>query len=313
MGNRFKTVSPATIKLVAGPLVFILFIFFFNLEPGQPVITRTAAVALWMAIWWMTEAVPLAVTALLPMVLFPLLGIQDSKAVAPQYFNHVIFLFIGGFLVALAMQKWELHRRIALQILRRVGARPSRILLGFMIATAFLSMWISNTATTMMMIPIALAIIAKIEDHADAKLVRRYAIGVFLGVAYAASIGGIATLVGTPPNLAFIRILAILFPEAPEISFATWILFGLPISIVFLVIVWRLLAMVFVKEREKLRIDRSLFVDEVRALGPMTFAEKVILTDFVLLALLWLTRGGVEIDGHFATLRTGEVNKKIEN
>ena len=143
------------IGLIAGPVLAILLLLFFDLEPGRPAVTRTAAAALLMAVWWMTEAVPLAATALLPVVLFPLLGIMDGKKVAPIYFNHAIFLFIGGFMVALAMQRWNLHRRIALRVLLWCGVRPRRILLGFMVSTAFLSMWISNTATTMMMVPIS--------------------------------------------------------------------------------------------------------------------------------------------------------------
>ena len=150
------------IGLIAGPVLSLFLVLAFDLEPGRPEVTRTAAVALLMAVWWITEAIPLAVTALLPVVLFPALGIMDGKGVAPLYFNHIIFLFIGGFLVALAMQRWDLHRRIALRVLLWVGVRPRRLLLGFMVATAFLSMWISNTATTMMMVPIALAIVMKL-------------------------------------------------------------------------------------------------------------------------------------------------------
>jgi len=150
--------------LISGPLFFILIVLFGNLEPENPAVTYMLATAVWMAIWWISEVVPLAITSLLPVVLFPLLGVMDGKSVSSIYFNHVIFLFIGGFIVALAMQKWDLHKRIALKILMAIGAGPGRILLGFMIATAFLSMWISNTATTMMMIPILISIISKLDD-----------------------------------------------------------------------------------------------------------------------------------------------------
>lgn len=186
--------------LIGGPVLSICLMLFFDLDPEHPEVTRTAAVALLMAVWWITEAIPLAVTTLLPVVLFPALGIMNGKVVAPVYFNHIIFLFIGGFLVALAMQRWNLHKRIALRILLWFGINPRSILLGFMVATAFLSMWISNTATTMMMVPIVLAIILNLEDLLGKSAVRKYSIGVFLGVAYSASIGGIATLVGTPPQ-----------------------------------------------------------------------------------------------------------------
>ena len=169
-----------------------------------------------MAIWWITEAIPLAITSLLPVALFPAFGVLDGKTVSSQYFNWIIFLFIGGFIVALAMQRWNLHKRIALRILLLFGIRPAMMLLGFMVATWFLSMWISNTATTMMMAPIAIAIIINLEDILGKSKVRRYSVGLFLGVAYSASIGGIATLVGTPPNMSFARILNVLFPHAPR-------------------------------------------------------------------------------------------------
>ena len=149
---------------IIAPLVFFLITIFIDLQPGKPEVTYTLAIALLMAIWWITEIVPLAVTALLPVVLFPLFGVMNGKDVSATYFNHVIFLFIGGFIVALAMQKWNLHKRIALKILMITGSSPARILLGFMIATAFLSMWISNTATAMMMVPILLSIISKLEE-----------------------------------------------------------------------------------------------------------------------------------------------------
>jgi sodium-dependent dicarboxylate transporter 2/3/5 len=283
------------IALVAGPLLSACVLVFFDLDPGHPAVTRTAAVALLMAVWWITEAIPLAVTSLLPVVLFPTLGIMSGKVVAPIYFNHIIFLFIGGFLVALAMQKWDLHRRIALRILLLFGIRPRNILLGFMVATAFLSMWISNTATTMMMVPIALAIIMKLEETLGEEKVRKYSIGIFLGVAYSASIGGIATLVGTPPNLSFARILTISFPNAPEISFATWFFFAFPISAVFLTTVWLFLSAFFSPKKGGFKLDSAEFRRQYEKLGPLTFEEGVILVDFVLLALLWLFRADITL------------------
>ncbi len=155
LGNiNFKNI----IGFVIAPLLFIWITLFMDLEPGKPAVTYTLGVAVLMAIWWVTEVVPLAITALLPVVLFPIFGVMNGKDVSSTYFNHVIFLFIGGFLVALAMQKWDLHKRIAIRILLITGSSPARILLGFMLATSFLSMWISNTATAMMMVPILLSI-----------------------------------------------------------------------------------------------------------------------------------------------------------
>jgi sodium-dependent dicarboxylate transporter 2/3/5 len=282
--------------LFGGPLAAILLVLFVDLDPAHPEVTRTAAVALLMAVWWISEVIPLAVTSLLPFVLFPALGVMNGKAVAPIYFNHVIFLFMGGFLVALAMQRWNLHRRIALRTLLIFGAKPKSILLGFMVATAFLSMWISNTATTMMMVPIVLAVILRLEESAGAKVIRRYSIGLFLGVAYSASAGGIATLIGTPPNLSFVRIIAITFPDAPEISFASWLLFALPISLALLLVIWLLLTFLFCP-RDLKGIDRGVFIEQHRALGPMGYEEKVVLVDFVLLAALWMFRADISIGG----------------
>ena len=276
---------------IIGPLIFLWLIIFGNLEPGNPQVTYTLAIALLMAIWWVTEIVPLAITALIPVVLFPLLGIMNGKDVSATYFNHVIFLFIGGFLIALAMQKWDLHKRIALKILMLTGVSPGRILLGFMLATAFLSMWISNTATTMMMIPILISIIRKLEESIGRKSVAKYSIGLLLGVAYSASIGGIATLVGTPPNLSFARIFQIMFPGAPEISFAEWFLFAFPLSVGFFVIVWVYLFFMFrPKKHHWVNIEKETFQKQYKALGPVSFEERIIFIDFILVAVLWLFR-----------------------
>jgi len=283
--------------LAAGALAGLSVLLFLDLEPGRPTVTATAAVAVVMAVWWITEAIPLAATALLPVVLFPYLGIMNGKAVASQYFNHVIFLFIGGFIVALAMERWNLHRRIALRILLLFGNRPRHILLGFMVATAFLSMWISNTAATMMMVTIVFALILKIEAGSDPKMARRFSVALLLGVAYSASIGGISTLVGTPPNLSFTRIYEIQFPEAPEITFTTWFSFAFPISVVFLVSAWFFLSRLYVPRKGGLAIEKDVIRKQVRELGPLSFAEWVVLVDFFLLVLLWLTRSGVTIGG----------------
>jgi len=282
--------------LISGPLFFTLIVVFGNLDPENPAVTYTLASAIWMAIWWITEVVPLAITSLLPVVLFPLLGVMDGKSVSSTYFNHVIFLFIGGFIVALAMQKWDLHKRIALKILMTVGAGPGRILFGFMIATAFISMWISNTATTMMMLPILISVISKLDESIGEKKVAKYSVGLLLGVAYSASLGGIATLVGTPPNLSFVRIFQISFPDAPAISFAEWFFFAFPVSVVFLAIVWVYLYYRFRPDKSlETRIDRSSFREQYRQLGRITVEQWIILADFILLAILWLTRADISL------------------
>jgi sodium-dependent dicarboxylate transporter 2/3/5 len=295
-GSSTPKASPTkTIGLITGALLFSYFLFFTELDPGRPAVGATLAVALLMAAWWITEAVPLAVTSLLPVALFPLLGIMDGKDVSATYFNHVIFLFIGGFMVALAMQKWNLHKRIALRILMLTGVSPARILLGFMFSTAFLSMWISNTATAMMMIPIVISVIDKLEDSVGKEGTGKYATGLLLGIAYSASIGGIATLVGTPPNLSFARIFQIYFPQGPEISFSQWFLFALPVSAVFFLFVWAYLYVLFGPRPGKWpRLSHDTFRQQYRELGKASVEQKAILLVFVLLALTWLTRSGVE-------------------
>jgi len=291
-GDTFKKVV-----LIVVPILCVLFILFFDLSPGHREITYTAAIALLMAVWWITEAIPLAATALIPLFLFPAFGIMDGKAVANEYVNYIIFIFIGGFLVALAMERWNLHKRLALRILMFLGVQPRFILLGFMLATAFLSMWISNTATTMMMVPIAIAIISNLEEILGEAKVRKFSIGIFLGIAYSASIGGIATLIGTPPNLVFIKIFNTFFPKAPDISFAQWFFFALPISVVFLFIVWGLLSLMFCP-RIEVGLGKRVFSEQYKSLGPISFEEKVVLVDFVMLVLLWMFRADINI-GNF--------------
>ncbi len=299
-GRKFLSQSPGeTLRFfffALAPLLAAGIIIFTDLERGKPAVTNTLAVAVLMAMWWVTEVIPLAITSLLPIVLFPALGIMDGKAVSATYFNHVIFLFIGGFLVALAIQKWNLHKRIALNILRIVGSSPGRILLGFMFATAFLSMWISNTATAMLLVPILLSIITKLEDNNGKERVRRFAIGLLLCIAYSASIGGIATLVGTPPNLSFARIFYIYFPDAPEISFATWFFYAFPITAILFVILYAYLYFFFVKGKKNWEsLSQHDIVQEYQALGKKSFEEKVLLVAFVSLALLWFFRADIVV------------------
>lgn len=281
--------------LSLGIVLALVILIFFNLDPSNPAVTRCAAVAVLMACWWLTEAIPIAATALVPVVLFPLLGVSSGKTVAGAYFNNIIFLFLGGFMVAIAMQRWGLHRRIAIRIITLIGLSPNRIVFGFMAATAFLSMWISNTATAMMMVPIALAIITRLEDTGDKEPARKLSVPLLIGIAYAASIGGIATLIGTPPNLAFSRIFKISFPNAPDISFAQWMLFGVPFAVVFLVIAWRVLVRVFLKEGIEYSSKETLLSEDARAMGKMSFEEKIIAICFGALAFLWIFRQDIPI------------------
>ena len=280
-----------------GIVVFLAILFFTDLEPGKPEVTATMAVAALMAIWWISETVPLAVTALLPIVLFPVLGVLDGKAVSDTYVNHIIFIFIGGFMMALAMEKWNLHKRIALKLLVFIGVSPGRILLGFMAATAFLSMWISNTATAMMMIPIVISVVMSLEDSLSNGSIKKYATGLFLAIAYSASIGGMSTLVGSPTNLVCPRILTVLYPGAPEISFTSWMVFALPISVVMLVMVWVVVHLRFRPAEKWKGVDRDHFRKAYRKLGPSSREERTVFVLFLTLALLWITRAGISFNG----------------
>lgn len=254
-----------------------------------------AGVAVLMAIWWMTEAIPLAATSLIPLLLLPLTGILSAADTVQSYLNSTILLYLGGFLIALAMERWNLHRRIALTIISRVGARPASLVLGFMIATAVLSMWISNTATSVMMLPIGLAIVGQIEDAFDAQQSRPLAVGLMLGIAYAASVGGCATLVGTPTNLAFASVYQATFPDAPAISFGQWFIFGLPFSITLLAIIWLAITRVFWRVDGRIRLESKAVRTQLAALGPMRREETCIVAVFASAALLWIFRQDLEL------------------
>ncbi len=266
----------------------------FPVAPDNLPASRLAAVAVLMAVWWVSDAIPLFATALVPIVLYPLLGIMDGGDTVPAYFNSTIALFIGGFMIALTMEKWNLHRRIALGIIHFVGGGPARIVLGFMIAAAFLSMWISNTATAVMMVPIGLAIVLQIEDAAGEKA-RPFSVGLMLGIAYGCSVGGLTTLVGTPPNLSFQRIFEILFPEAPAIAFGHWMIVALPIGAIMLVVSWFLITHVIFRAPPGVDVDTKVVERERAKLGRISHEERAVSVVFALTALLWVFRADLRI------------------
>jgi sodium-dependent dicarboxylate transporter 2/3/5 len=254
---------------------------------------RLVALAAWMVLWWMTEAVPLAVTALLPIPLMPLLGIvagkAGEKAVAGSYGHPLIFLFLGGFFIAAAMQRWGLHRRIALHIVRLIGGNAASIIAAFMIATAFLSMWISNTAATVVMFAVGLSIIEFVSGQAsDARQTRAFGIALMLGIAYSASIGGVGTLIGTPPNLFLASYLGDSYNIT--IDFTTWMLVGIPLVFIMLPLAWWFLCRLFDFGELDMGQVRLLIHGEIQKLGPMTRGERTVLVVFVVTALLWLSR-----------------------
>jgi sodium-dependent dicarboxylate transporter 2/3/5 len=256
----------------------------FGLHP----LKATAALAVLMGLWWMTEAIPLAATALIPVALFPILGICDFPAAASQYASGTIFLFMGGFMLALAMQRWNLHRRIALVVVRIVGTKPRQLVAGFMIATGFISMWVSNTATAVMMLPIGISILTLVGELAgqDAKRTK-FGTSLMLGIAYAASIGSLGTFIGTPPNTLLRGYLA--EEMGVEISFGAWMLAGVPLAIVFMAFAWWLLTHVLFKpEMAEIPGGRALIESELKALGPMNRGEKLVGIVFVLAAVSWI-------------------------
>lgn len=277
--------------LILGPVLFIIIVKFFNPEGLSETANAVLASAVWIAIWWITEALPIAVTALLPIILFPLSGGLSLRETTASYGHKYIFLFIGGFILAIAIEKWSLHRRIALNIIKLVGTNVVHIILGFMIATAFLSMWISNTATAVMILPVGMAIVAQLKDNPktieDENLI--FGKALMLAIAYSASIGGMATLIGTPPNL----VLAGVVQESYgiEITFSQWFSFGFPISILFLILSWLYLTRIAFKFKQKeFPGGRDEIERQLLTLGKLSFEEKLVAFVFVLTAFAWISR-----------------------
>ncbi len=275
--------------LSAGPLAFILISRLAPLEIMQAQVLGSLA---WMLIWWMSNLIPLGVTALLPLILFPLLGILDAKTVGALYGHPIIFLFLGGFALGLAIEKWNLHRRIALNILRLSGTSPAKILMGTMLATALLSMWISNTATTVMMLPIGLSLYQLLaEKMSQPKMARNFAISLMLGIAYSGNIGGMSTLIGTPPNLVLASFASASLDQ--ELAFSNWLSFAIPLCIILLIILWILLAKVLFPNHQKLSGIKEMLSRELKDLGNMSVAEKRTASVLTLMALAWIFRAQI--------------------
>ena len=290
------------VGFILGLVSFVIILIFFNPTPENPNVGKVAAVSILMAIWWITEAVPLAATSLVPLVFFPFFGVLSGSEISASYINSVIFLFIGGFMLAIAMENWGLHKRIALKIISVFGGTANSILFGFMLSAAFLSMWISNTATAVMMLPIALAVINKIEKEFGREETNKFSKSILLGIAYSCSIGGIATLIGTPPNLALVRIFNIAFPDAPAISFGNWMLLAFPITILLLIINALFFTKVVFKSNKKIKISKDFIRNEYKSLGKFSYPQKVIALVFGITSLLWIFRtdlnlGAVKING----------------
>lgn len=281
------------VGLILGPLLFLLTILFFEPAGLSADGQRVLAVTLWIATWWMTEAIPIPATSLMPLILLPITGAMEGSDVASSYGNDIIFLFLGGFFIATAMEKWDLHKRIALFIISVIGTSTQRILLGFMLATGFLSMWVSNTAAVMMMIPMALAITAQVaaalKDEEHKRDLPKFEKSLLFGVGYAGTIGGLGTLIGTPPNIILAAQLDTIF--GITIGFGTWMLFAVPVVLILLFFTWFYLGRINFKTSIKtLPGGKELIASERQKLGKTSFEEKVVGAVFLFAAFMWITR-----------------------
>jgi len=277
------------IGLFLGPLMFLIILTLFQSDGLSDQANAVLAITTWIAIWWITEAIPIEVTALLPLILFPLFGALGLKETGAAYGHKFIFLFVGGFILAIAIEKWNLHKRIALHIIRIVGTSLINIMLGFMLSTALLSMWISNTATTVMMLPIGMAVISQVNGGSHLRKDTQFGKALMLSIAYSASIGGMATLIGTPPNLILAGVVNELY--GIEITFLQWFKFGLPISILLLFICWVYLGrFAFSLKGLEMTGGKQIIGKQLKELGKMSREEKSVAFIFLLTALAWICR-----------------------
>jgi sodium-dependent dicarboxylate transporter 2/3/5 len=279
------------IGLVLGPTLFVLILLFFKPKGLSPQANAVLASTAWIAVWWITEAIPIAVTALLPIVLFPLSGGLDLSETTSAFGHKYVFLYLGGFMIAIAIEKWNLHKRIALNIINIIGSDIRKIILGFMLATAFLSMWISNTATSVMMLPIGIAIIKQLKDNPNTIENENNIFGkaLMLAIAYSASIGGVGTLIGTPPNLVLAGVVSDIYGY--EITFSQWFIFGFPISILLLFICWQYLTrFAFTFKQTEFPGGKQEIKRLLSALGKISYEEKIVAAVFAVTAFCWVTR-----------------------
>jgi solute carrier family 13 (sodium-dependent dicarboxylate transporter), member 2/3/5 len=279
------------IGLVLGPLLFALVFWLPGLTGLGDAPRAVLAVTLWVATWWVTEAMPIPATSLMPIFLLPITGGADERTATMAYGNPIVFMYMGGFTIALAIQKWNLHKRIAMAILSMVGAGGQRITLGVILATAFLSMWISNAATALMMLPIGLALIEEIRDKQlyDEASLNRFAKGLLLSIAYAASIGGLATLIGSVPNAVFAAVSAQSLGR--PVSFAQWFFFAAPLTALMLAVLYVYMTRVKFRVRPAQDIGSDFARAQLRRLGPMSFEEKAVLAIFGVVGTLWIGSG----------------------
>lgn len=297
-----------TIGLTLGLGLFLLLLLLPAPEGAGPRAMRAAAVTVLMAVWWVSEAIPIAATALVPMAAFPLLGVLDSASTAENYGHNYVLMLLGGFFLAKAIELRGLHRRIALNTLKILGHSRRRIIFSFMLATAFLSMWIANVAVTLLMLPIAMALVDKESESGFPQ--PDFGLALMLSIAYAASVGGTGTLIGTPPNMVFAGMVSTLYPSAPEISFFQWMLLGMPLVVLLLPVTWLYLLRYF-RISGSFSGSREVIAAELAAMGSMSIGEKRVLGVFVLTGLGWILRkdfvfGRLTVPGWGTLLGVGE-------
>jgi solute carrier family 13 (sodium-dependent dicarboxylate transporter), member 2/3/5 len=290
------------IPILLGPILCFSVILFFDLIPNNRAATYTAGIALWMATWWMTECVSVAVTAFIPLVMFPLFGVVDIKTIGQQYGDSIIFLFIGGFLIAFAIEKWGLHKRIAYKILSVVGSKPDSILFGIMLSAFLISNWISNTATCIMLFSSVTALIAHADgwDHLSEKGKNKLAAALLLGLAYAASIGGMATPVGTPTNMIFYKAYAQYYPDGQNLDFLAWAKIGFPIAVLILFATFFAIKFMILGKENHQAVEKKYFKMKYKELGDWQLEEKMVGIVFLIAAGLWFTRSDIDF-GIFKT------------
>ncbi len=286
------------IGFLAGPISFLLVISLVSSDFISPGANKVLGIAAWMIVWWITESAPIPITALLPLILFPFLGVMKMGEAAAPYANPIIFLFMGGFMIALGLEKHRLHERIALNLIRITGTSGNGIILGFMIATGFISMWISNTATAMMMLPIALSVINLLKTEkgnapeTETKGERNFAIGLMLIIAYASNIGGIGTIIGTPPNVVFVGLLNQFYQQ--KILFGDWMLVGVPLSIILLVSCYFIITkFLFPNHLKTVHGSDALIQTKLKEMGRIRREEKLVMIIFGLTASLWIFQQGI--------------------
>jgi len=281
------------ILLLLGPLI-CMGIVVLPVEIISPQADPIIGVASWMILWWITEVVSISVTALIPLTFFPILSIMTIKEVAPYYGHPIVFLFFGGFIMALALEKVNLHKRIALNIINFTGTQPNRVILGFLISTAFLSMWISNTATTVVMLPIAYSVIKLMSSDSDGftKGDKKFALSILLGIAFSANVGGVATIIGTPPNIVLAG-----FMESEynyNISFVKWMIIGVPFAVLMIGFIYVILTKVMYKtDIDSFEGPTSFIKDELSKLGSITKEEKYVMAIFLIAISLWIFKNGI--------------------